>query len=104
LRAEGYKVHIVFLWLSSPDEAVARVAERVKAGGHDVPEATIRRRYRSGVRNFFGLYMPLADSWQLIDNSEINQPRRVALGSLHGVARIDEPLTWRIIQGKVQEP
>ena len=37
LRATGYKVHLVFLWLPSADEAVARVAERVRAGGHDVP-------------------------------------------------------------------
>jgi len=37
LKAEGYNVHIVYLWLPTADLAVARVAERVRAGGHDVP-------------------------------------------------------------------
>jgi predicted ABC-type ATPase len=56
LKSEGgYKFRLVFLWLPSPEAAVARVAERVRAGGHDVPEATIRRRYAAGLKNFFTL-------------------------------------------------
>lgn len=51
LRTSGYAVHLVFLWLSSPDLAVQRVADRVRSGGHDVPPGTIRRRYGAGVRN-----------------------------------------------------
>lgn len=39
--------------LDHPDIAVARVAERVKMGGHSVPEMTIRRRFEAGLRNFF---------------------------------------------------
>lgn len=41
----------------------------MKTGGHAIPEATIRRRYQSGLKNFFNLYKPLADSWQFYDNS-----------------------------------
>lgn len=55
----------MFLWLPSPDIAVARVAERVRLGGHDVPQATIRRRYRAGIRNFFELYQA---NWLLVAN------------------------------------
>lgn len=102
LRASGYKVHIVFLWLSSPDEAVARVAERVRAGGHDVPEPTIRRRYDAGLKNLVTLYMPLADSWQLNDNSSMRPPRPIAVGGTNGPARVRDPLTWRAILARVQ--
>src|SRR5689334_18509082 len=60
LKAEkGYLFHLTFLLLDSPDLAVSRVAERVKMGGHFVPEDTIRRRFKSGLKNFFNLYKPL---------------------------------------------
>jgi predicted ABC-type ATPase len=104
LRASGYKVHIVFLWLSSPDEAVARVAERVRAGGHDVPEPTIRRRYDAGLKNLVTLYMPLADSWQLLNNSQVRSPRPIAIGGMHGAGHVHDPLTWQGILDRVQAP
>ena len=37
LRASGYRAHLTFLSLPSPDLAVARVAERVREGGHGIP-------------------------------------------------------------------
>ena len=49
---EGYRVSIVYLWLPSPEHAIARVRDRVLHGGHDVPEAVIRRRYHRGLNNF----------------------------------------------------
>ena len=65
--------------------AVGRVAERVSAGGHNVPEDTIRRRYRAGIHNFFRLYQPIATSWTLY-NSSGPEPTLVAesLESEHG--------------------
>jgi len=65
LRAAGYRVHLTFLWLPSPDLAVARVAERVRRGGHDVPEPVIRRRFAAGLRNLVTCYLDLVDSWQV---------------------------------------
>jgi predicted ABC-type ATPase len=56
LTRAGYERHLIFLWLPSADLAVARVEDRVRRGGHAVPEDTVRRRYRSGLRNFFQLY------------------------------------------------
>ena len=66
----GYYVTVLYLWLETPDLAVERVAARVKAGGHDVPEETIRRRYRMGVYYLFNSYMQTCDKWILADNSE----------------------------------
>ncbi len=72
LKTQGYLFHLVFLYLENADLAVFRVKERVQSGGHFVPEKTIRRRYSAGLKNFFNLYSPLADSWQFYDNSHAN--------------------------------
>lgn len=101
LRSAGYEVHIVFLWLPSPDEAVARVAARVRTGGHSVPDGTIRRRYNAGLQNLFSLYLPLADSWQLVDNGR-KRPRIIAVGTSDGEVQVTEPLTWQAIIDRVQ--
>ena len=68
-QQKGYFVTILYFWLNSSDIAVERVAQRVLAGGHDVPEETIRRRYRMGLRYLFHSYMHLCDKWILADNS-----------------------------------
>ena len=52
-KTMGYEIHLVYIWLKSPDLAVARVAQRVESGGHFVEEKTIRNRYSHGLRNFF---------------------------------------------------
>jgi predicted ABC-type ATPase len=69
LRASGYRVHLFFLWLASSNLAVQRVADRVRLGGHDVPVGTIRRRYRSGLRNLLSLYQPIVTAWSVYDCS-----------------------------------
>jgi predicted ABC-type ATPase len=68
-RRKGWFVKLAFLSLPSADMAVARVAGRVAQGGHDIPEATIRRRFDAGLRNFDHLYKRLVDAWALYDNS-----------------------------------
>lgn len=68
-QAQGYIVKLFFLQLPSSEMAVARVRQRVAAGGHDVPEEVIRRRFDAGLRNFEQLYKPLVDEWVLYDNS-----------------------------------
>lgn len=78
LKAAGYQFHLFFLWIPTADFAVERVAERVRMGGHHVPEDTIRRRYQAGLRNFFRLYLPIADSWYLFDNSTASAPALIA--------------------------
>ena len=69
-QAQGYWVKLHFLRLSSADEAVERVARRVRQGGHDVPEEEIRRRFDSGWRNFQLIYRDLVDEWDLYDASQ----------------------------------
>jgi hypothetical protein len=68
-RAQGYRVTLYFLSLPTVEIALSRVAERVRQGGHDVPEDVVRRRFVSGRENFETLYKPIVDKWLLYDNS-----------------------------------
>ena len=67
-QAAGYRVKLIFLKLDSVDEAIARVAQRVQQGGHDIPESVIRRRFTAGLANFSKYYAPCVDAWALYDN------------------------------------
>lgn len=69
LKADGYEIHLYFLWLPDVQMSIARVADRVRKGGHNIPETLIRRRYKSGIKNLFQIYRPVLDSWSLFDNS-----------------------------------
>lgn len=78
-RGNGFVV-LLFLSLASPEEAIARVLERVAQGGHDVPVEVIRRRFASGLQNFETLYRDEVDVWRLYDNSG-DAPNLISEGS-----------------------
>ena len=67
---QGYDVTLLYFWLKSPQQAIERVAERVAKGGHDIPKDIIIRRYWEGLDNLFKIYMPIVDTWILVNNSE----------------------------------
>jgi len=69
-QSKGYFVTLVYFWLNSPELAVERVRNRVISGGHNIPENVIYRRYSAGIKNLSKLYLPICDSWLIIDNSE----------------------------------
>ena len=81
-QSYGYRSHLVYLWLPSPEIAVARVAARVKEGGHGIPEQVIRRRYQRGLRNLVRLYVPIVDTWKVFDGMSQGTPALIAEG--HG--------------------
>jgi len=69
LKQSGYSIEIVYLRLCSPTLALQRIASRVKQGGHNVPAADVRRRFKRSWENFRAAYKPLADAWAVYDNS-----------------------------------
>ncbi len=75
----GIKVHVWYCALATPELHVARVAARVRRGGHDIPERKIRERYDESRRNLVRL-MPHLEVLRMYDNSEESakpQPRLI---------------------------
>lgn len=94
LRASGYRAHMVFLSLPNPELAIARVAERVRAGGHDVHEVVIRRRFAAGLGNLLSLYDRAVDSWEVLDNSAMSGPHLLARRRARRRQEIIERTAW----------
>lgn len=69
-RASGYALTLVMVFLDSTELCLHRVAQRVAAGGHDVPEADVRRRFGRSVHQFLHRYRALADDWFVVFNGE----------------------------------
>jgi len=94
LRSGGYNAFLFFLWVPTVDVSIARVAERVRRGGHNIPEETIRRRFRAGLNNFFGIYRQAVDSWRFYDNSALGNPRVVAFGGQSIETEVIDSVVW----------
>jgi len=69
-KKAGYKIKIYFVFVKSIELSLRRIENRVKNGGHNIPEAIVKRRFSRTFKNFSDLYKPLADEWYVIDNSE----------------------------------
>lgn len=99
LRRSGYRFRLFFLWTPSAEFSIQRVAARVRAGGHHIPEETIRRRYAAGLSNFFAIYQPLADKWAILNNTAII-PTLVAEGIMDKVVRVEDRQIWDRMRGE----
>jgi predicted ABC-type ATPase len=98
LNKNGYGLHLFFLWIPSPELAIARIKDRVAEGGHNIPAEDVRRRFTRGMYNFFNLYEPLVDSWMLFDNSKA-KPVLIAKRKNGHLEAIDENLFRMIKKG-----
>lgn len=99
-KKNGYTISLLYLWLPSSSFAVERVRMRVKSGGHDIPEETIHRRYTRSLTNFFKVYTPLVDSWELFDNSKLSS-QTIAKYINHSLT-IYSKECWELIQNRVK--
>lgn len=93
----GYKVSLLYFWLSSPTIAIERVAKRVSKGGHDIPLDVIERRYYRGIKNLHQLYMPVCNEWTLVDNMDL-APDVIAKSDSFGETVFNTDIWDRIIQ------
>lgn len=89
-----FTIHLNYLWLPSVDLAVRRVRQRVRKGGHAVPESDIRRRYARSIGHLGSHYLPLADAWWIWDNEE-NPPHLLASHETHGIEQVSSLLQTR---------
>lgn len=91
-KRDGWKASLIYLWIPSPEYAMARVARRVRQGGHSIPEAVIRRRYKAGLSNMRHLYLPLADDVTIYDNRD---------NALKLIARREAPYSLQVWDGEI---
>ncbi|MDR2886043.1 MAG: zeta toxin family protein [Rikenellaceae bacterium] len=101
-RRLGYHITLVYFWLNSPELAIDRVAERVAAGGHNIDEATVRRRYAKGLHNLFELYIDISDYWMIIDNSR-SSGDVIAEGERNETKLVYDPLIYKTLEGYGQK-
>lgn len=95
-QKRGYFVTLLFFSLSTPEQAIARVAKRVSLGGHNIPTDVIRRRYDAGLQNLFQLYTPVVDFWTLYDNSSI-PGEKIAYGWKDGRINIVDDEKYKLL-------
>lgn len=101
LKAQGYRLVLFFLWLPTPEMAVQRVRNRVRQGGHDVPEFDIRRRYAAGVLNLVDLYRALVDDLWLYEG--YRTPLTVIAREQSGNLEVFEPRPYGRIVRQAEE-
>jgi predicted ABC-type ATPase len=102
-KARGYRFLLHYILIGSGDQAVGRVALRVKLGGHHVPEDDIRRRFDRSRKHFLADYLPLADEWVLWDNAQPPH-RRITDSSTHSIEQLIAMLTSSNLQETSMEP
>ena len=101
-QEQGYFVTLIFFWLNSVDLAIQRVRMRVSEGGHDIPEDTIRRRYKKGVANFVSKYIPICDYWLVVNNSE-GPFYLIAEGLKDSEVEVKDVVVWNRIKNQENE-
>lgn len=93
-KERGYAIELHFIWLPDAGEAIRRVRQRVREGGHEVPAADVRRRFARGIEHLLKDYAPLADKWALWDNST-PPSKLLATSETHGMLELGELLQTR---------
>jgi len=104
MQAAGYLCHLTFCWLPSADMAVMRVARRVAAGGHSIPEDVIRRRYERGLENLFRDYLGSVDTWQVVDNTAPPPGKLIALRGIAGAIQVADRVIWNRLMAAYMKP
>ena len=89
-QAAGFSITVFFIYLDSAETCVARVKQRVRRGGHRVPEDDIRRRFARSCSNFWRIYRQIADYWYVVYNSS-GDFKWIASGEADAILVHEEP-------------
>ena len=88
----------IYFWLNNPALAVERINERVKNGGHNIPDDIVLRRYFKGIINLFDYFIPACDCWLVADNSD-ESPVIISRGINNIDITIFNESIWTTIKG-----
>lgn len=100
LEAARYHTALYFLWLDTPDLAVARVRTRVMKGGHGVGEDEVKRRYGAGLVNMLDVVAPRVGEWHVANATTPLGPSLtyVAHGGRGRETRVIDDGSWTALQ------
>lgn len=98
-KKAGYKIALIFYWLTSIQLAKYRVRQRVQKGGHGIPNDVIKRRYDRGLKNFFFMYKDIVNEWTFLDNSR-TEPVPIAQRSENQKLTIFNEPVWNSLERK----
>jgi predicted ABC-type ATPase len=101
-RAQGYSVHLIFLYVQTYEVCVARVRSRVLSGGKNISDEIVQRRYKRSIKNLFNLYLPIADHWMVIDHSDLN-PELIATGGRDLDMEVSNEQLWEEIKKQARD-
>ena len=96
-KSLGYRITLVYSFVDSVDACIARIAMRVRAGGHHIPDEDVRRRYLRSKHNFLEVYSPSVDDWMLYYNGD-SIPVLVAAGGLHEEEKVIAPRLYNLFK------
>lgn len=100
----GYEINIYFLFTTSVEKSLERIAKRVSQGGHHIPHDAVARRYPRCFQNFWHHYRALANRWYVFDNTH-DEPNLVMKDS--DFASLSDHAKGRFVadflEGKVHE-
>jgi predicted ABC-type ATPase len=68
-KKKKYRIVLFYFWINSVKLALARIADRVKKGGHDIPKNVVERRFERSLFNLVNLFLPMCEEWSIFDNS-----------------------------------
>jgi len=78
LKADGYTVRLIFLWIPVIELSLQRISVRVSKGGHNIPAEVARRRFKRSMQNLLHVYRSLCDDIVIFDNQG-DSPHKVAV-------------------------
>jgi len=88
----GYSVFLIFIGLSDSELSIARVMQRVAAGGHDVPDEKLRGRFSRTLANLRNAISIVNEAYLFDNSSDRNPFRLVAVYSEGKVVHQGDPL------------
>jgi len=95
-KKKKYRIVLFYFWINSVNLALARIADRVKKGGHDIPKEVVKRRYERSLFNLVNLFIPMSEEWLIFDNSS-EAMNLVANGNSAKVRSIQNDKIWKQI-------
>lgn len=99
-QALGYEVTICFAVVDSVEIALARIRERVKEGGHDIPSEVVERRFVRSRELFATHYRKICDRWYVFDNT--GSAACVIAAKENGNPQIEDQVRYRLHFGSYE--